>query len=176
MAGYAGLIVSYIILISLFLYILIKLRGKWFIKAICIFVFIYYSIAMAYSINSIMGWPTSGKIPRNARIIWIQIQEPHWIYFWLQTEWKDDDIFLLDPRKVFEYHALKEPRIFKIPYTKEQHKKILEAMRQKKGMPGSQIITKGKKGDKKGKTGRQIKDSKNLEYKVLNPFELFPKG
>lgn len=176
--GYTGIIVSYVILISCFLYIMIRLKGKWIIKSICILAFLYYSIAMAYAINSFMGWPTSLSIPDNSRIVWIQIQEPDWIYFWVQTDFKDRDILRIDPRKAFQYISKKEPRIFKIEYTKEEHKKILEALKKKKGMPGSQILIKKgkKKKTKRGKKGQGIDNTRNLQYRILNPFELMPKG
>lgn len=168
-----GIIISYLIIVSVFLYIVIGVKKKWLLKTVCVLAFVYYSIGLAYSINSFMGWPTSVSIPDNSRLIWVQIHEPDYIYLWIQTDFLDEDILRLDPRDVFQYIGNDEPRLYKIPYTKEEHRKIIKAMKDKMESKGSQIVTK--KGNKKGKQGQGFKEARNLEYKILNPYTFLPK-
>ena len=81
----------------------------------------------------------------------------------------------IDPKEAFTYRGQGEPRIYKVPYSKELHKKLLEAEKQKRGRSGSQIKTKSKgKKKQKGTVGDGESKSKEM-FRITNPIDLMPK-
>lgn len=188
MWGYAGLTTAYILLAAMLLWLFINSRTYLFLKILIVPLVLWYGIVLYYTPTNLMGWPTAIKsveeLPGDAFVSGIQIKEPNKktlepgaifitvIKFSDKSEMK----FSLNPKEAFTYLGKEEPRIYKIPYSKELHKKILEAQKKQRGRSGSTIKTKKKlKGDKKeGTVGTENSKAKEM-FRIINPIELMPK-
>lgn len=179
--GYLGLTVAYICLITITLWILIRSTAHTAIKVILIAFAIWYGLALYYATPNFMGWPTIQSIPDGSRVLSVRIQEPDKnssgaIYFWLNVRPVKRTITLaeiLDPRKIFLYYSEVEPRAYKLPYSRELHKRIMKASGKKSKTPGGLMVIKRKGRKGKGKKGLYPDDQ--LKFKIINPITLLPK-
>lgn len=179
--GQIGLIVAYICLSSILAWVLIQHSSRVVIKAILVASVVWYGLGLYYSTFSFMGWPVSQTVPTGSRVLAIRIQEPNpkvnspgAIYLWLSTNPVKKDFTLadvLDPRKVFFYYGEKEPRAYKLLYSRKFHKSIIRASRKKSKTPGGFIVTGKKKRKVTGKrrSERQREPDDQIEFKVINP-------
>lgn len=175
----AGLVVGFLLLAIVTGWNVIKIQGNYLLKMVSIFVLLYYSIAVFYTIPEILGWPAGKDLPPNAKIISVRIIEPGdtkgAMYFWLNEKPNHEkDVWnLLRPDKIFIYSGSIQPRSYKIEYDRELHRKLLESIKKQGKNKGSFLLT-GEKGISKKKKGRgRFKD--DSVFKVLNPAEMLPK-
>ncbi len=173
--GYSGLAVSFVILLVTILWSLIQPNMKLRYKLIIIPIFIWYSLVLYYTAPKLMGWPVDISIPAKSIVVGFNIQEPNkirkgGIYLWVISPKKTSEQKLverLDPEIIFSY-ANKEPRAFKIPYSREMHKAIIEAQKRQARQKGSVlIIGKGEKGIDGNSMG-------GLGIGVFNPIDALP--
>ena len=161
---------AFIIVASLALWIIIGSKGWWILKALAVIFATTFSIFLWRSLDDVQGWPTTSILPNTFEIKWISVDEPNLktnhpgaIYVWVKD---------LEPNKSSHSVYLKtkhnninnEPRLHKMPYTREMHKNAIKIQ---------QKIAKGEKfsaarngiGTGKGKhpkgNGDNDKDSKN---------------
>ena len=151
------------IIMCVLLWSIILGKGCWWIKAAMIPTCIWFSIAISVSMPSMLGWPSESELPYKYELFSAKVVNPS------LTNGSDGVIFLwvgdVDPCDgygVFELYRYDkyEPRCYKIPYTKEMHKKIQDAMkllRQGRRVMGSNGKGKGKGKGKNG-NGRQGKN------------------
>ena len=140
--GISGITILYAIVMSLLCWFIIGVRGRWIIKTLIIALSIWFAVTLAYTFNNFMGWPSEEKFKtETSQIIWFQIiepskvsQTPGAIYLWVREinpPEKADGLTLqelLNPMYWFTYpDPNTAPRSYKIPYTKEKHKKLREA-------------------------------------------------
>ena len=178
LTAYLGLAVTFLILITLLLMLLIKVKGRIITKFVIIPVVIWYSLVLLYLPNSFMGWPTGDEIPDNSIILTIFFNEPRGsskgaIYLLVLTKNIDTSkrsLFeQLDYRGVFKYNYINTPRIYRIPYNRGVHKALFEKLMLAK-KSGKDLIKKGK---------INFDDLASLEdmgaFKVMNQVELDPR-
>jgi len=186
MWGYAGLVTAFILLASVLLWLFIESpRTKTVFKIILVPILLWYGIALYYAVPNFMGWPTLESIPDDSQVLAIRIKEPDpkrndpgAIYFWVNTKPGSKSpeqtlVARLNPKNVFSYSGETDPRVYKLPYSRETHKAILEAQRKAQGVPGAQLRTKKKKG-KKGRPGGEDSKAK-LVLEIVNPISSIPK-
>lgn len=151
-------VVGFFILMSSL--ILLSTHYHWTLKAIVIcaglaVLFLNYSI-----VQGLTGWPTYEKLPEKFKIVWTRIVEPtrsqHGrLFIWVESTEKGKQ---------------PNPRIYEIPYTKELHKKTVEAQQRiKRGEPvyglresNSKDSDKDGNGNKSGKSGGLLSEKLGL--------------
>jgi len=180
LSAYIGLTIAFIIITSILLYFVINSNSHVFLKAGAITIVIWYSLVMFYTPPRLMGWPTYQALPDESNIISAIIKEPKGddkgsIYLLVIST--DDDkkslIQQINPKHIFDYSNKNTPRIYRIPYSKEFHKKWAKA---KRGAGRGGIIKLQREKPQKKKSGgnsRSLKDK--FKFKILNPMELLKK-
>jgi len=180
MISTAAVISTYLLIMLFLCWSVIYSRGRIIYKCVGVAISLWFSISFFYVLPDLKGWPAEISIPEKSRIIWLTIVEPDntnpgAFYFWcdIKPDNQQSAVNLLNPYKRFTYTGRLEPRAYKLPYDRELHKKILEAQKQQKQIGGSWIeILSHKKGKKRGKGGN-ITDE--IDFKIINPIEFFPK-
>jgi len=176
-----GLVVGFILLAAVPAYNVIYSRAHYVISAITIAILLWYGVAVFYTIPTLSGWSLESDLPADAKIIGVRIVEPGrddpgCFYFWLNEspQHKLDALNVIRPDKVFVYTGKTQPRAYKIPYDRELHKQLIEAMKRQKKQQGSSLTTgeQGVKG-KRGTGGQEYKD--NPPFKIVNPSTIMTK-
>lgn len=171
-----GIPLAFLGIITLILWYIISGSGKWWLKVLVIAATSYVSLGLWYSMNGLLGWPTSATVPDKFQAHWIVVETPGLgdkdsgaIFLWATNlqpdkssnfdedvpEWLDGILFPFHSK-----HAKNEPRLYKLPYSKklhEQSNKIIENYL-KKGRPFMGTMKgKGGKGQGfgEGQNGRQ---------------------
>ena len=138
--GAAAIPVGFVILTFLLLWYTITAEGKWWIKAILIFILPSFGIAVWQSLGRYLGWPAADTTANKFIMAWAEVREPNpktndkgAVYIWLYPfDSEDVKAGILDYKKGFG-----EPRAYKTPYSRKLFEQILEAriMIQKGGVP-----------------------------------------
>lgn len=185
-SGYIGLAIAFVIITVIFLWFFLRTPGHIIIKVIMIPVTIWYGLVLYYSAPNLMGWPTTESIPENSQILAFRIKEPNpknndpgAIYFWLNTKpghknQKPSPANWINPKNVFSYNGSTHPRAHQLPYSRKMHKKIIEAQKKARGVPGARVKIKKKGQHKKGDPGNE-ESKAALEFEIINPVKLLPK-
>lgn len=183
MWGYIGITTAFILLASVLLWILITSRTNVVIKAILISFVMWYGMVLYYTPSNLMGWgkpvETLDLMPDNSRILWFHVKEPDKIdktpgaiFFTVVVhEQEDGTEITLNPKNAFVHRGNREPRMYKLPYTRSLHKKILEAQRGQEGSPGARLMLRKEKGSK----GNDNRIDSEMTIEILNPSDLFKK-
>ena len=154
---------AFFILSSLLLWLLIGAKGHWLLKASVISFVLYFCLSIDFSLENLLGWPSDQSLPEKFQVHWIEIKEPNKktrepgaIYVWdtnlNQNEKKDESGGW---RKLFvsvQNYDPREPRAYRIAYSKEDHKEADKALGLIKG--GSKVGGGNGKGKGKGKGGK----------------------
>ena len=177
--AYLGLSMAFMIIGSILLYFVVNSKSHVLLKAGAITAVIWYSLVLFYTPPRLMGWPTYQSMPDESRIIHALVKEP-----------KDDDeggVYLLvigindkkslvqqiNPKHIFNYSSKNTPRLYRMPYDREFHKKLEKAKRNA-GRKGIIRLTKDKsQKNKGGRSSKKIRDE--FRFKILNPMELLTK-
>jgi hypothetical protein len=160
---------TFIIIATLALWIIVGSKGWWLLKAATIVVVSVFCVFLWRSLDDLQGWPTNDPIPNKFEVKWITVNEPNKktdspgaIYVWLKD---------LEPEKTSHswYLTTKhknvndEPRLHKMPYTRERHEQAMKiqakigkggkfmAQKSKGGIGEGSGQHKGPKGQSKGK-------------------------
>ena len=144
--------IIYLLLTAILLWVCICCKGYWWLKLILIAFSTCFCISLTLSLQSLTGWPSSNGLPNRFEIYWIKVKEPSTthsddgaIYLWTQN---------LTPKKNPWWSLYQpdnsEPRVYKIDYSREQHKQANQALGMLK--KGERVIgINGKGGGVKGK-------------------------
>jgi hypothetical protein len=127
---------GFVLIATLILWFIIGSKGHWGSKAAMILLSLYFCLSVGFSVSDFMGWPTEEKLPEKFRVYWLVIDEPDpkvgdggSIYVWLQpnstTEITRDS---WDDYLISFYDGDSEPRAYRLPYTRELHKKTQQAL------------------------------------------------
>jgi len=178
MSAYIGLIIAFIIIISFFLYFFIASNMPVAVKILIIPIIVWYSLVLFYTPDKLMGWPTWQPIPNGSRIISMIIKEPFKddlgsIYIWA-IDYNISEKWSINPKRVFRYNEKNTPRVYKIPYSKELHKKLIEARSSAKKNHGF-MMWGIKKGKGKLKRGGNLNLSDDVEIRIIDPMKLLQK-
>ena len=121
--GIIGLSASFLLLVTLILWLIILSKGKfWIIKSIVITAATIFSIIVLLSLKDFIGWPSKSKVPQEFQLHWAIIDEPNKIkntegaiYMWITK---------LDKKN--KNKGL--PRAYKIKYTRKNHEEIMKGL------------------------------------------------
>ena len=134
--GIIGLAASFLVIVSLILWLIILSKGKfWIIKSLVITTATLFSIVVLISLKDFIGWPSSAKLPQEFQLHWAIINEPDKIkntdgsiYVWVTALDKEDKKKGL-------------PRAYQIDYTRKYHEEIIKGLISL----GDGILQKGEK-------------------------------
>lgn len=124
--------VSFIILATLALWLIIGAKGYWWVKLFLISCSIYFSVAVWTSLGALTGWPSDAILPKKFQVYWTQVKEPDKstgedgaIYFWVKELENKDSLEKDQKRNSFIVNAFPakdgESRLHVIPYSKKMH-------------------------------------------------------
>ena len=179
-AGYLSIALSFVLLATMFLWFFIKGNASIYLKLIIIPVVIWYTLALYYAPDNLMGWPTPEGPPSVARVIYGIVQKPGFeregvIYLWMISLDKEDDFrkglsSMINPENVFDYNAKNVPRAYKLPYNEKLDRQLAKGKDARMNDLGSVMIFKrkgkGKLKKRKG-YGEEYKDDTKIEIHNL---------
>lgn len=175
-----GLIFSFIILALLTLWSLIDAKGRLLFKVIVISLVLGYALVLSMSIPKLQGWATDEPFPDSgAYLISFQVVEPGTsktvspgIYLWVVPNIRiDQDRF----GRLF-LRLQMEPRVYKIPYQEQDHKRLAEQQKRQAESGGLIFLKRQKgKGTRLGH-GTKLYSDDQLEYKFISPHDLLKKA
>ncbi len=152
-AGVIGLTTTLVIVGALLLNLNLRSAWPWQIKAAAIVITCGFLIVFYFSLQQLLGWPTTQQPPKRLLLLYADVRDPDKrsdrkgeIYIWVKP---------LDDQRA-------RPRAYRLPYSKELHRKLAEAMLKKeKGTPqGGETSTAGTQGERAPSTGRGV----NIEF------------
>ena len=150
-----GIPLTFIILASIGLWMILYAKGAWYYKLLYVALCLYFSFIMWFSLSDLSGWATEAKFPEKSIIHWILVQEPSKtnskeagnVYIWATAIDQENNLMKAETSTVLKPFTAKknmtEPRVYRLPYSEELHKKAAQAMQQI--MSGKTLI-----GDAKG--------------------------
>lgn len=127
-----GLTISFIMLFSLLLWLIIGLRGNWALKSAVILIALLFSVSTAFSIENFYGWATTQAMPREYRVYWALAEEPDIssgqsgsIYFWAEglegESWSESGLRPL----TFQNSRMNGVRSYRLPYSLQSHELVV---------------------------------------------------
>jgi len=150
-----GIPVAFILLTILILWVIIGIKGKWWLKSCLISLTLYFSIGLWVSINGLLGWPTTDGPPQKFEVHWVLVEEPNKktgdpgaIYMWASDINASEQSFSPFGSK----KPLDKPRLYQLPYSRSMHEQtegILEKL--KKGERYMATLGGKGQGDEEGK-------------------------
>ena len=129
--GYAGLVIAWVIMMSILLMIFIKADNiSWKLKFITIPLVLWFSVALYNIPGNFMGWPTEKWAVQNEVIILsVKVDEGKAIYFWVVDYNIQNVRVLIDPRNAIMPYIDDTPRAYKVKYNSKVHEALVEARR-----------------------------------------------
>ena len=155
--------ILFCLLAALLLWVIIGGKGHWLVKLLLIVPTIWFSLAVSYSLPTMLGWPSEAELPAKYEVIGVKVENPN-----LKTGypgrilvWAID----MDPKNTKYRWSLykpdkESPRVHEIPYSKRMHKMaqraqmLLRKGKRVMGSNGKGARGKGKKGRGQGRKGR----------------------
>lgn len=179
--GYNGLATAFIIIAALHLYVIVYSKGGVVIKALLIPMVLWYGLVLFYTPGKLMGWPTPQPIPDNSRVLSMMFREPFKgrpgsIYILVISRagiGKSNIEEVLNPKYIFGYSEKNVPRLYRLPYKRELHKRLKDGEREAKKKGGFMSISKGKKVKIKKKNNWVFDPETIIE--IVDPKTLMPK-
>uniref|UniRef100_A0A6M3L9U0 Uncharacterized protein n=1 Tax=viral metagenome TaxID=1070528 RepID=A0A6M3L9U0_9ZZZZ len=173
--GYTGIAIAFTILVSWAIFTRIDWPRKIVLQAVLIVFCVWFGAVLWVTSQSFFGWPADGMTTVESRILAIRVKEPDpqtshpgAIYLWLELKPELTPRYLMGGvLSPFVYFSPVAPKSCQVPYSKELHKKINQLLKQQKGMAGSFLMAKGKKGKKM--TRRDGVRDDQIEFKIINP-------
>ena len=71
-----GITIGFILITTLVLWYIIGSKGHWISKAAIILLSLYFCLSVGFSLNELMGWPTTEKLPKKFLLHWAVVEEP----------------------------------------------------------------------------------------------------
>ena len=138
------------------LWYLVKSEGHILNRVSAIAIIVGYGVVLVYLIPALMGWPILTKnMPDKTQIATYIVKEPRdgnrgFIYFWTILEEQD-------------------PRSYKVDYSRELHKKLIEAGK-RRGKGSRLVVDNVGKGKGKNKSkGNQDNSGDSINFKIIHP-------
>lgn len=173
--GYAGLALSFLMLIILFVWILVEVKPK---KALIFLIpfLIWYAAVLWFVPKNFVGYPANGSPPDGSIILYGYIEEPSeksngGIYLYVLETGTKEDRMIFDPKIISEIKR-RLPRNYAMPYDRSTHEKYTLAQNKKNKEGSLMIWRKGKEGKKK-EGENDIEDKSG--FRVINPEDVFRK-
>jgi hypothetical protein len=156
---------TFVILASLALWIIIGSKGWWILKACYVILVFCFTIFLWKSLDELQGWPTTDSIPNKFEIKWVTVEEPNKktgsdgsIHVWLKDiePTKNSHSWYITSK---HKNINDEPRSHKLPYTKNGHEQAAK-IQEKIGKGGKAYGQKKGKGMGEGGEGGDGKGPK----------------
>lgn len=173
LAGYFSIAFTFVLLATLFLWFFIKGNANVFLKLIIIPVVVWYTAALYYAPDHLMGWPTTEGPPGIAKVLNGIVQKPKAgkegaIYLWMisldkEADYKKNIKDLINPKNVFDYRAKNVPRSYKLPYDEDLDRQLNKGKNARMNDMAVVMVFK-----RKGK-GKLKKEGKGEEKRNDNP-------
>jgi len=145
--------ISFVLLVGLLLWLLAAVRGRWPLKLALICAVPAFGFAILSTTNSLQGWPTGDSPPKSATFVWGVVDEPDpqtgssgSVYLWLATGTK--------------------PRAYRLPYSRELHKQIVQATALTKG--GQRVAVTRRRSSRRTGHGTAARGALRF-YRLLPP-------
>jgi hypothetical protein len=184
-SGIASLTVAFVLIVGVLIWLFIESKNKMWIKVLLIPLCVWYGLALYFTPQNLMGWPTPTEfdnLPDNSIVVGIRVVETNnkskgAIYFWMiQLENKEvEKLNKLHPAVAFNQIMRMRPRAYEVPYTRELHKRIAEAQRKKGDVRGAMVYRHGKGKEKKEGSAYQGNSAPRGQLDVLNPAVILKK-
>jgi hypothetical protein len=125
---------AFVFLAAILLWIIIGVRGKWWVKLLAMVITLLVSLEMWRSLDSYVGYFKTADLgsmtDKRAELFWARVDEPDGnasdpgaIYMWMRVEGANDkNWWFANPS------AGKMPQVFKFSYSREFHKAIASAV------------------------------------------------
>jgi len=159
-----GLTAMFVICASLLLWIIIGAKGWWWLKLPVIALTLYFGVAVWYSVDSYLGWPSKHDPPRLFQVNWVIVDEPAKgtsdpgaIYVLLTKLDHPDDKKQAESSwskylSILGYVGSKDsPRLYQVPYSRPLHEKMAKV--QGMLMKGKFVMGEFTKGKGMGQPG-----------------------
>lgn len=169
---------SFILLATIACLVLIN-SSNVFMKAGLIIVTIWYALALYFVPSHFAGFSKCvDQLPDKAWIMSYKIVEPMGsnkggMYFWVIENYENDlKENRLHPAYAFKLVSSREPRSYKLPYSRKMHKQLEAAVAsaKKKGMDPA----KGGVMRFRSVAGKNDDNSPKGKFEIINPIELLP--
>ena len=151
---------AFILLTSLILWFVIGSKGLWRLKAATILLTLYLCLSVNFSLDNLMGWPSSQQPPKEIRVHWVIIKEPNKktgdkgdVYVWvtdMNPKEKDDGSFFIS----FANENMRKPRSYRLEYSKELHEDGQKALEMIMGGQAVMGTNEGLQGQGEGGDGQ----------------------
>lgn len=134
--------IGLVLLDALLLWALVYGRGHWAPKVAAIVVVLGFNFGVWHALDSFKGWPTTDTPPARAQFIEAVVHEPDTqtgdpgaIYLWL--------VPLTNPGTPLGYQQSNgEPRAYRLPYSEQLYKQVIQAQAAKKRGHGQPVIAR----------------------------------
>lgn len=175
---------TFMIITSLALWVIIGSKGWWILKSAAVMIASLFCITLWNSLDDLQGWATSDTTPAKFEIKWISVEEPNQktdspgaIYLWVKD---------LEPEKTAHSWYIstkhknigKEPRLHKIPYSRKGHEQAVKIQQKiAKGdrfMAGNGNYGKNGVGKNQGKKDNKSTEGGTESGTEFNLYELPP--
>jgi hypothetical protein len=149
--GYSGMAIAFVILAIILMWIVIQTPGRYLMKAALIPPVVWFGVALYFMVPNLLGWPARQDVPDDSYVLAVMVNEPNHtrndpgaIYLWInhgpgdpadQTQAGS----AVDPRSIFKPEHPRDPRAYKVPYSREMHEAIVEAQDQLQQTPGAMM-------------------------------------
>ena len=147
--------ILYLLLACLLLWVLIGGKGPWYIKCLFIPLCVWFCVAVAVSLPSMLGWPSKEPLPEKYEVFWAIVENPDLtsgsagrILVWANDRSEEDVEYGI--LELYRPNA-RQPRVHELPYSKQMHEQAQKARELIK--KGQRVLGENKggvKGDGKG--------------------------
>lgn len=172
------LTLSFILMAAISCLVLIKSNTNPILKAGLILVTIWYGIALYFLPGYFMGFPKQTDVlPNDAWVLTYRINEPSGLdkggmHFWVIEDYMDETLNRLNPMDAFRTINAKIPRAYTLPYDREMHKQLEDAIKKGKESGEGGLIRFTRK--EKGSIGEYDDLGKAGKFQIVNPSQLLP--
>jgi hypothetical protein len=170
------LTLSFLLLATIACLVLINSDNP-FLKAGLVITTIWWAIAMYFIPSHFAGFPKQVDIlPHNAWVLSYKIVEPlgnnqGGMYFWVIEKYENDlKVHRYNPMMAFRVINSKEPRAYKLPYSRKMHKQLEQAQKNagQRGGKGGLLRFKHHGG------GSEEDETPKGKFEIVNPVDLLP--
>jgi hypothetical protein len=178
LAGYFSIAFTFVLLATMFLWFFIKGGASVWLKLVAVPVVLWYTLALYYAPDNLMGWPTPEGPPGVARVINGIVKQPKAgddgaIYLWMisldkEIDYKKSLKDLVNPKNVFDYNAKNVPRAYILPYDKNLDRQLTKGKNARLDDLGVVIVFKRKGKGKLKKKGEGEETYDDARIEILN--------
>lgn len=153
---------TFMIIASLALWVIIGSKGWWILKATAVVIASLFCITLWNSLDDLQGWATNDKVPAKFEIKWISVEEPNKktdapgaIYLWIKDSEPDKTThswYISTKHK----NINEESRLHKMPYSRKGHEQAVKI--QQRIAKGEKFMAGNGENDGKGGMSKYSKD------------------